>query len=61
MSSSFSDKCYGTRNTCPVSSVTSCSHYEDVTVECSKLDYYNYEFIMSFDLCYCSCSNIETF
>ena len=36
MSSSSSDKCYGTRNSCPLASVTSCSHYQDVTVECSK-------------------------
>ena len=37
MSSSSSDKCYGTRNSCPSSSVSSCSHSEDVTVECCKL------------------------
>ena len=54
MSSSSSDKCYGTRNSCPSASITSCSHYEDVTVECSKLYYcnysYYYEYIMSLDL-----------
>ena len=37
MSSSSSDTCYGTRNSCPSTSITSCSHSEDVTVTCSKL------------------------
>ena len=37
MSSSSSDKCYGARNSCPSSSISGCYHYEDVTVECSKL------------------------
>ena len=36
MSSTSSDTCYGTRNSCPSTSVTSCSHNEDITVECSK-------------------------
>ena len=36
MSSSSSDTCYGTRNSCPSTSVTSCTHSEDITVECSK-------------------------
>ena len=36
MSSYSSDTCYGTRNSCPSTSITSCNHYEDVTVECSK-------------------------
>ena len=42
MSSSSSDTCYGTRNSCPSTSVTNCYHYKDVTVECCKLYYYNY-------------------
>ena len=37
MSSSSSDACYGTSNSCPMASVTSCSHTEDVTIACSKL------------------------
>ena len=36
MYSTSSDKCYGTRNTCPSSSVTTCSHSNDVTITCSK-------------------------
>ena len=36
MSSSSSDTCYGTRNSCPSTSITSCSPYEDITVTCSK-------------------------
>ena len=36
MSSSSSDSCYGTRNSCPSTSITSCNHYEDITVACSK-------------------------
>ena len=35
LSASF-DKCFGNRNFCPVTSVTSCSHSNDVTVTCSK-------------------------
>ena len=38
MSSSSSDTCYGTSNSCPLTSITSCTHSEDVTVECSKKD-----------------------
>ena len=34
MSSSSSDTCYGTKNSCPSSSVTNCSYI--ATVECSK-------------------------
>ena len=30
------DRCYGTRNSCQPTSVTNCSHSEDVTIECSK-------------------------
>ena len=41
MSSSSSDTCYGTRNSCPSTSVTSCTHSEDVTVECSKYNRIN--------------------
>ena len=36
MSSNSSDTCYGNSSYCPLTSVTSCSHSEDVTVECSK-------------------------
>ena len=36
MSSYSYDTCYGTRNSCPSTSVTGCSHSEDVTVTCSK-------------------------
>ena len=35
MYSTSSDRCYGTRNTCPSTSVTSCSHTNDVTLTCS--------------------------
>ena len=40
MYSTSSDTCYGTRNSCPSTSITSCIHFEDVTVTCSKLLYY---------------------
>ena len=36
MFSSSTDKCYSRRNSCPSTSVTSCSHSEDITIECSK-------------------------
>ena len=36
MYSTSSDRCYGTRNNCPSSSVTTCSHSNDVTISCSK-------------------------
>ena len=36
MSSSSSDTCHGTSNSCPSTSLTSCNHTEDVTVTCSK-------------------------
>ena len=35
MYSLSSDVCYGTRNDCPATSVTSCSHLNDVFLECS--------------------------
>ena len=31
------DQCISTRNVCPTSQVTSCSHTEDITIECSQL------------------------
>ena len=31
------DRCISTRNACPTSQVTSCSHTEDITIECSQL------------------------
>ncbi|XP_019856379.1 PREDICTED: lysyl oxidase homolog 2-like [Amphimedon queenslandica] len=34
-SSSSSSTCFNSRNSCPSSSITSCSHSEDVTVSCS--------------------------
>ena len=34
-----SDTCYGTRNSCPSTSITTCNHNEDITVTCSKLLY----------------------
>ena len=37
MFSSYYDTCYGTSNSCPSTSVTSCTHSEDVAVECSML------------------------
>ena len=37
MYSTSSHRCYGTDNTCPSSTVTSCTHSEDVTVECCKI------------------------
>ena len=36
MYSTSSDRCFGTKNTCPSSSVTTCSHSNDVTISCSK-------------------------
>ena len=41
MSSSSSDTCYGTSNSRPSTSVSSCIHSEDVTVECSKYNCVN--------------------
>ena len=35
--SSYYDTCINIRNKCPSIGVSSCYHYEDVTVECSKL------------------------
>ena len=33
MDSTYSDTCYGTRNSCPSStSISSCYHFEDITV-----------------------------
>ena len=37
MNSYLSDKCITSRNSCPSTVVSSCTHFEDVTVECSKL------------------------
>ena len=37
MSSNSNDKCFGTSNACYTSSVTSCTHSQDVTITCSKL------------------------
>ena len=37
MNSYLSDKCITSRNSCPYTAVSSCTHSEDVTVECSKL------------------------
>ena len=37
MYSTSSHSCYGTGNTCPSSTVTSCTHSEDVTVQCCKI------------------------
>ena len=39
MHSTSSDRCFGSRNSCPSSSVTSCTHYNDVSVVCSKYTY----------------------
>ena len=41
MNSYSSDKCIIYSNTCPSTSVTSCTHSEDITVECSKLLLYS--------------------
>ena len=41
MNSYYSDKCIVYSNTCPLTSVTSCTHSEDITVECSKLLLYS--------------------
>ena len=48
MSSSSSDTCYGSRNSCPLTSITSCNHSEDITVTCSKL-LYQTELITQYD------------
>ena len=40
-SSSSSYTCYGTSNSCPSISVTSCNHSKDVTIECSKYKHHN--------------------
>ena len=34
----FTDVCIGSGNSCPDTPVSSCDHYEDVTIECSKYD-----------------------
>ena len=39
MYSTSSHRCFGTGNTCPSSTVTSCTHSEDVTVQCCKTKY----------------------
>uniref|UniRef100_A0A1X7U3S3 SRCR domain-containing protein n=1 Tax=Amphimedon queenslandica TaxID=400682 RepID=A0A1X7U3S3_AMPQE len=39
-SSSSSSTCFNSRNSCPSSSITSCSHSEDVTVSCSYSSLY---------------------
>ena len=36
LSSSLSDTCYGSSNSCPLISVINCNHSKDVTIECSK-------------------------
>ena len=36
MYSTSSDRCFGSRNSCPSSSVNSCNHYNDVSIVCSK-------------------------
>ena len=36
MASYSSDTCLNTRNDCPSNAVSSCSHSEDITIECSK-------------------------
>ena len=41
MYSTSSHRCYGTGNTCPSSKITSCTHSEDVTVQCCKIQYSN--------------------
>ena len=43
-STSF-DTCYGTRNSCPSTSITTCNHNEDITVTCSKLLFFKNNFI----------------
>ena len=40
MYSTSSDRCFGSRNSCPSSSVTSCTHYNDVSIVCSKYCYH---------------------
>ena len=42
MNSTSSHSCYATGNTCPSSTITSCSHSEDVTVTCSKISLYSF-------------------
>ena len=41
MYSTSSHRCYGTGNICPSSTATSCTHSEDVTVQCCKCMHYN--------------------
>ena len=41
MHSTSSHRCFGTGNTCPSSKITGCSHSEDVTVQCCKIQYSN--------------------
>ena len=38
VSSYSNDVCIGRSNSCPATPVSSCFHYEDVTIECSKYD-----------------------
>ena len=32
------DVCIVSENSCPATPVSTCNHYEDVTIECSKYD-----------------------
>ena len=41
MISSYSDSCFIDSNSCPITANTSCSHTNDVTIECGKLTLIN--------------------
>ena len=47
------DQCISTRNACPTSQVTSCSHTEDITIECSQLQILyliNFYFVLAYNI-----------
>ena len=54
MYSTLSDRCFGSRNSCPSSSVTSCTHYNDVSVVCSKCTYSSTWNFLGFILDFCA-------
>ena len=56
MYSTSSDRCFGSSNSCPSSSVTSCTHYNDVSLVCSKYNYHIQLRVLMQDLKLCFCA-----
>ena len=54
MYSTLSDRCFGSSNSCPSSSVTSCTHYNDVSIVCSKCTYPSTWNFLGFILHFCA-------